>query len=88
MERKKILEKSWSIDFEGSIDEAISMLLNKKQEGWTDIGTKYTRDYVEYFCYKYRPETDDEYNARLKAIEDQKNNRRKQYEELKKEFGE
>ena len=76
-----------TIDFEGSIDNVISMLQEYKTEGWTDIVCEYHGDYKEQYVSRQRLETDKEYNARIKLEEKFKETRRKQYEDLKKEFG-
>ena len=76
------------IDFEDSIDNVISMLQKYKEEGWIDIVADWYGEYKSYNVSKKRLETDHEYETRIKSEEDLKQNRRKQYEALKKEFGE
>ncbi len=87
MEKINIPVKGDEIDIEGSIDEAIIMLQKYKDEGWTEIDTEYYGDYSYYFLRKHRLETDQEYTIRMKRVEDQKQARRREYEKLKKEFG-
>lgn len=87
--KKMVTEKytGLDIDLDGSIDDAISLLQKYKEEGWTDIDTDW---YGEYRCYhftKKRLETDIEYDLRIEAEKSSKEQRRKYYEQLKKEFG-
>jgi hypothetical protein len=87
-------------DFEGSLESIISQLQSELDAGWEGIETKYERDYGDchdhevYYLYKHRPETDKEYEKRMKLLEKEKSEklkakerRRKEYEKLKKEFG-
>lgn len=87
-------------DFEGSLESIISQLQSELDEGWEGIETKYERDYGDChdhevpYLYKHRPETDKEYEKRMKLLEEEnrkkvkeKEKRRIQYEMLKKEFG-
>ena len=99
-QKKRILinetEKYWG-DFEGSLESIISDLQSSLDDGWEGIETEYERDYYEchdhkvYYLYRYRPETDEEYEKRIKLLEQEelkeKENRRQKYEKLKKEFG-
>jgi hypothetical protein len=76
-----------AIDFERSIDDIIGLLQSYRNEGWTNI-CKYGDEWESwYYVCKYRPETDEEYNDRLKEREQEVENRRALYEDLKKEFG-
>jgi hypothetical protein len=87
-ERKKIKEKElcW-FDFYGKIDSIISDLQRCKKEGWEGIDYEYDYDnQIEYYVYKERLETDEEYNLRMSEEKFWKEYRRKQYETLKKEF--
>jgi hypothetical protein len=54
--------------------------------GWTNISSDWDNGDHYYIC-KYRLETDEEYNDRLKEREQEVENRRALYEDLKKEFG-
>lgn len=87
-------------DFEGSLESIISQLQSELDKGWEGIETKYERDYGDchdhevFYLYKHRPETDKEYEKRMKLLEKEKaeklkakERRRKEYEKLKKEFG-
>ncbi len=87
-ERKKIKEKEhyWG-GFDGSIDVIISNLQKRKEQGWEGITYEYGYDNEkEYYVYKTRLETDEEYNLRMSEEKSWKEYRRRQYEQLKKEF--
>jgi hypothetical protein len=89
-ERITIKEKKdfyWYGEFDGSIDKLIFILQKCKEEGWEYIDYDYSGGEKEYYLYKTRLETDEEYEKRMKHEEQQKENRRKQFEQLKKEFG-
>ena len=86
-------------DFEGSLESIISSLQSELDAGWEGIETKYERDYGDChdhevsYLYKHRPETDKEYEKRMKLLEKEKEEklkakerRLKEYEKLKKEF--
>ena len=82
-------------DFEGSLESIISSLQSELDAGWEgiDIEYDYGDGYQEYYLYKHRPETDKEYEKRMKLLEKEKaeklkakERRRKEYEKLKKEF--
>ena len=92
MERREIRKNGYSLDFEGPLDDIINILLKAKEEGWNGIEQKYYRGDREYIVYQSRLETDEEYNSRIEKIqkmeERAKEERRKEYEQLKKEFGE
>lgn len=81
-------------ELEGSFDEVETFIRQKRKDGWE--GT-----YVDYdsfdggarlVLYKRREETDEEYTNRIKQKKQQeqlvRDNKRKLYEELKKEFEE
>ena len=72
-------------DFEGKIDDMISQLQDWKNDGWE------IDDDIFIELYKNRLETDEEYNLRMfqeqRAKERAEAQRRKQYEQLKREFG-
>ena len=73
--------------FYGSIDNIISSLQRYKEQGWEGITYEYDYDNEkEYYVYKERFETDEEYNLRMEEEQFLKEYRRKQYETLKKEF--
>ena len=86
-------------DFEGSLESIIYQLQSELDAGWEGIETKYERDYGDChdhevpYLYKHRPETDKEYEKRMKLLEKEKadklkakERRRKEYEKLRKEF--
>jgi hypothetical protein len=75
----KQTEYCW-VDFEGTLDTIISDLQKCKEDGWEGIGVEYYGydGGREYYLYKYREETDEEYAERLKVEE-------KQEEKLKKD---
>jgi hypothetical protein len=89
-ERKLIKEKEYYCgSLDGPIDEIISDLQKCKEGGWEGITYEYDYDNTkEYYVYKTRLETDEEYNLRMSEEESWKEYRRRQYEKLKKEFGE
>jgi hypothetical protein len=99
--KQQVKEHSYEIsyyDLEDTLDGVIESLLEYKKEGWEGFDVvpedRYSDDkYLK--LYKFREETDEEYQERLKVeeeikidLERQKEKRRKQYEKLKKEFGE
>ena len=94
MERLIVREKGrWPIDFEMSIKDVIDMLQKAADQGWTDIDREFygSSEDSDYWTIRHRPETDEEYNSRIekfnRAKEISKESRRKDYEQLKKEFG-
>jgi hypothetical protein len=85
-----------SYSFDGNLEDIIEMLQDWKNEGgWEGIEIEY--DYENgnsYQLYKHCEETDKEYEKRMKLLEKEKaeklkakERRRKEYEKLKKEFG-
>ena len=92
-ERIKVPEaKSFYIGYlEGPLDAAIANLQKELDEGWLDLSFDYMGD-----CWnliKFREETDEEYESRLKAEEKDrqralkaKEKRYEQYKKLKQEF--
>jgi hypothetical protein len=69
------VKETTSIDrysFEGKLEEIIEMLQDWKNEGeWEGIVIDYDDDETSYQLYKHRPETDEEYDKRMKEIEKQ-----------------
>ena len=63
-------------------------LYSFKKDGWEGIDYDYCEGERKYYLYQTRIENDEEYEKRVKQEEQRKENRRKQYEQLKKEFGE
>lgn len=84
-----------SYSFEGKLEDIIEMLQDWKNEGeWEGIEIDYYEDENDYQLYKHREETDKEYEKRMKLLEKEKTDklkakerRRKEYEKLRKEFG-
>ena len=91
-------------DFYGPLEHIIADLQSRLDDGWEGIETEYERDYYEchdhkvYYLYRHRPETDEEYEERIKRLEQEilykekeklkeKEKRRQKYEQLKQEFG-
>ncbi len=74
-------------EFDSKLDILISVLQKCKKDGWEGIDYDYYDGEKEYYLYKTRLETDEEYEKRMELEEQQKENRRKQFEQLKKEFG-
>lgn len=90
-EKIQIKEKKdfyWYGEIDGKIDDIISTLQKCKEDGWEGIDYDYYDGGREYYVYRTRIETDEEYEKRVGVEEQWKENRRKQYEQLKKEFGE
>ena len=87
--------KEYFGDFEGYLTEIITSLQNAIDDGWEGIENqcKPYEDYSSPYLYKHREENDKEYAKRMKELEkeekqklNQKDNRRQEYERLKKEF--
>ena len=77
-----------SYSFEGKLEDIIEMLQDWKKEGkWEGIEIDYYEDGNSYQLYKHREETLVEVVRRAQAEEYDKETRRKQYEKLRKEFG-
>lgn len=78
-------------DFEAKIDDMISQLQDWKNDGWEGLECDYHYESTFYELYKHRLETDGEYNLRMcheKLMKERAEaQRRKQYEQLKREFG-
>ena len=89
-ERIKIKQTEYCwVEFDLPLDILISDLQKCKEGGWEGITYEYDYDNTkEYYVYKTRLETDEEYNLRMSEEESWKEYRRRQYEKLKKEFGE
>ena len=93
----KETQRYWG-DLEGSLESIISSLQAELDAGWEGLEGEYEWDYggeryIEYYLYKFREETDKEYEKRMKQLEKEKaekakakERRRKEYEKLKKEF--
>lgn len=83
-------QEIFSSELDGKIDDIISQLETWKEEGWEGIDVDHYYENTSYQLYKHRLETDEEYEVRtndLQKMEQRlKESRRKQYEQLKKEF--
>lgn len=86
---KKLTRETKTIylsDFEGKIDDMISQLQDWKNDGWDVVD-----DAIYIGLYKNRLETDEEYDHRMSneklMKERDEAQRRKQYEQLREEFG-
>ena len=87
---KKLIKETTSVEcysFEGKLEEIIEMLQDWKEAGWAGIEIDYYEDGNHYQLYKHREETLVEVVRRTQAEEYDKETRRKQYEKLRKEFG-
>lgn len=92
-ERIKVLQTK-SLDFySDSIENLIDLLLDKKEEGWGRIRIEWGEDGVDIEISRYRDETDNEYEKRMKLLEKrkkldekEKEKRLKLYKTLRKEF--
>lgn len=91
---KKLIRETKTIylsDFEGKIDDMISQLQDWKNDEWEGLDSDYGYEISCYELYRNRLETDEEYNERMsqeKLIKERDEaKRRKQYEQLRKEFG-
>ena len=83
-------------DFCGTLESIISQLQSELDDGWEGIEEEYERDYGDchdhkvYYLYKYREETDKEYNTRMKKLEKEKAEKvkakEKKLNQLKKEL--
>jgi len=82
-------------NFEGSFDDIEKYIAECRQSGWEGTYVTYSKynDQKMIVLYKRRKETDQEYKKRLTdekqswiMKENEKEQRRKLYEELKKEF--
>ena len=81
MKPKKIqvreTQRYWG-DFEGSLESIIASLQADLDEGWEGIETDYEYDYGQssphtiYNLYKYREETEKEYEKRMRQLEKEK----------------
>jgi hypothetical protein len=69
-----------------NLQDVIDSLKYYQSQGWQGLQVNYCGDYMGFELYKERPETDTEYNNRLKSEKLSKERRRQKYEELKKEF--
>ena len=74
MSMKKIKVKETKMywgNFQGSLESIITSLQKHLDAGWEgiEIQSNYSESiYVDYFLYKYREETDKEYDERMKQL--------------------
>lgn len=93
MTKKQIRETKtiYLSDLEGTFEEVMTKLQNWKNEGWEGLECDYCYESTSYELYRNRLETDEEYNHRMSneklMKERDEAQRRKQYEQLKREFG-
>lgn len=64
-------------DFDGKLEDIIASLQAELDAGWEGIESEYAWDYggekyIEYYLYKFREETDKEYEKRVKQLEKEK----------------
>jgi hypothetical protein len=66
--------KRYCGDFDGKLEDIIAYLQVKLDAGWEGIETEYVGydGAVEYYLYKFREETDKEYEKRVKQLEKEK----------------
>jgi hypothetical protein len=69
----KETQRYWG-DFEGSLESIIASLQADLDAGWEGIESGYEQysEYLSYFIYKHREETDKEYDKRMKLLEKEK----------------
>jgi Asp-tRNA(Asn)/Glu-tRNA(Gln) amidotransferase C subunit len=71
-------------NFVGSFEDIISSLQKCKDIGWEGLEFRYDINYGnEYYLYKHREETDEEYDKRVKLLEKEKE---RKLEKLKKDL--
>ena len=60
--------------FEGSLESIIASLQADLDEGWEGLESDYEQygEYISYYIYKHREETDKEYDKRMKQLEKEK----------------
>ena len=70
----KETQKYWG-DFEGTLESLIASLQAELDAGWVGLEIEYggwDNDSNEYYLYKFREETDKEYEKRMKQLEKEK----------------
>ncbi len=81
-------------DFDDCLKVIITGLQLKQEEGWEGIETEYENDYGDpnyryavYYLYKYREETDEEYDKRVELLQKREQEQKiKRLEQLRKEI--
>jgi len=66
-----------------SFDEFISYLQSLKDDGWEGFDSIYKYREGVLFVYKYRLETDEEYNNRIKLLNMSEEEKKNQYDQLR-----
>ncbi len=79
-------------DFDGKLEDIIAYLQVKLDAGWAGLESEYEWDYggekyIEYYLYKFREETDKEYEKRIKQLEKEKAEKAKAKERKLKQLG-
>jgi len=70
--------KRYCGDFDGKLEDIIAYLQVKLDAGWEGLEGEYERvygdcdDHIVYYLYKFREETDKEYEKRMKQLEKEK----------------
>jgi len=87
--------KRYCGDFDGKLEDIIAYLQVKLDAGWEGLEGEYEWDYggeryIEYYLYKFREETDKEYEKRVKQLEKEKAEKAKakerKFQQLKKDL--
>lgn len=91
LEREIKIIQHETLDLEGDLKDKIIMLCRLLSNGFSKIDYEYDWDDIKtWVAYKYREETDEEYEKRIKAEEIKKRraleDEKRLYEQLKKKF--
>jgi hypothetical protein len=90
----KETQRYWG-DFDGTLESIIAALQAELDAGWEGIESEYEwgyggEKYIEYYLYKFREETDKEYEKRMKLLKKEKAEKAKakerKLEKLKKDL--
>jgi hypothetical protein len=80
-------------DFDNTLETIIARLQCELDEGWEGIEREYEQDYgnhdryLVYYLYKYREETDEEYDNRVELLQKREQEQKiKRLEQLRKEI--
>lgn len=83
-ETQDLLDILWAVTTcRAPVDELIDRLHTLREKGWYNI--THDIDY-NFYIHRDRPETEEEYNAHITQQQQAKEARRKQWEELNREF--
>ena len=90
-EKEIKLAEEETLDLEGDLKDTIMMLCRLLSNGFSRIDYEYDyTDTKKWVAYKYREETDEEYEKRIKKEEKEKQEKleseKRLYEQLKKKF--